>query len=112
MAKGIKYKLSESPLYKEVVCSSGMILRFYFTTEVRQRSFSRRQREYRDQVDDVMSSRYHGIRIYPDEIAAVDLYNRIETGERRIEEILVTSAGDAVRPLTPDSELTIAAVIR
>lgn len=111
MPKGVKYKLSESPLYYDVACSSSFLLRFYFTTEVRQRSFMRRLRDYRDQVDTVINSRYHGLHVYADEIAAIDLYNRIETGEERIEELVEMGSGYIARPLTPGKQIVITAVL-
>ena len=80
-----KYKLSESPISFPVACSDGAVLTFWFSTEVRKRSFVRRYQEYRGQVNTIINSRYRGIYLEADEIACIDLYARIETEARRIE---------------------------
>ena len=106
---GKKYKLSESPISFPVVCADGAVLTFWFTTVVRQRSFQRRYREYRGQVNTIINSRYRGIYLDADEIALIDLYTRIETGERRIEIVDVFGVN---RELSIGDKLTISARIK
>lgn len=106
---GKKYKLSESPVSFPVTCADGAVLRFWFTTEVRKRSFTRRYKEYRDQVKTVINSRYRGIYLEADELALIDLYTRIETGERRIE---ILDAFGVNRELSIGDRLTISARIK
>ena len=106
---GKKYKLSESPISFPVVCEGGAVLTFWFTTEVRKRSFIRRYGAYGEQVSGVIKSRYRGIYLESDELALIDLYTRIETGERRIEILDVFGVN---RELSIGDRLTISARIK
>lgn len=107
--RGKKYKLSESPLSFPVICEGGSILTFWFTTEVRKRSFVRRYGEYVEQVSGVINSRYRGIYLQSDELALIDLYTRIETGERRIE---ILDAFGVTRELQINDRISITAIIK
>lgn len=107
--RGEKYDLNKSPLHIDIECSSGNILTFFFSTFVRKRSFDRRYRAYRDQVRNVINSRYRGIALESDELALIDLYSRIETDARRIEIIDVFGVK---RSLDVKSTIAIKAIIR
>ena len=107
--RGEKYQLNETPFSIPVECSSGNILMFYFTKELRKRAFERKFKDYRAQVSTIINSRYRGIYLEADEIAYIDLYTRIETGERRIE---ILDVFGVVRKLAVGECLTIKAEIK
>lgn len=109
MPRGIKYDIrSEEAPHVNITCSDGAVIAFWFTTDVRRRSFERRQTAYREQVRDVVNSRYRGIYIETDELALIDLYTRIEDKERRIE---ILDVFGVVRELTVKATLSISARI-
>ena len=109
MPRGIKYDIrSEAAPHVYITCGDGAVLTLYFTTDVRRRSFERRQAAYREQVKDVVNSRYRGIYLETDELALIDLYTRIEDKERRIE---ILDVFGVVRELTVNVTLSIAARI-
>jgi hypothetical protein len=109
MPRGIKYDLAESPLISTVACRSGNMLIFYFSKPIRKDAFDRKYLDYCDRVCDVISSRYRGIYLQADELAYIDLYSRIETGERRIE---IVDAFDVKRSLDVKSTIMLKAVMR
>ena len=109
MPRGEKYPVDKTPFFLYIECEDNNVLSFYFTTKVRMRSFERRQREYRNQVSSVINSRYRGIYLEADELALIDLYSRIETGERRIEILDVFGVN---REISIGDRLTISAKIK
>lgn len=110
MPRGIKYDIrSEAAPHVYITCADGAVLTFYFTTDVRRRSFERRQAAYREQVKDVVNSRYRGIYLETDELALIDLYTRIEDKERRIE---ILDVFGVVRELTVNEQVTITGRIK
>lgn len=87
--------LSKSPYYSVVATCDGELLRLYFSSISRKESFERRRDEYAQQVDSVISSRYHGIRMDAALIAALDLYARVEHNvTRRIAAVYDDPEGD------------------
>lgn len=109
MPHGIKYDLAKSPLVTTVACRSGNMLIFYFSKPIRKDAFERKYLDYCERVCDVIGSRYRGIYLQADEIAYIDLYSRIETGERRIE---IVDAFDVKRSLDVKSTIMIKAIMR
>ena len=110
MPRGIKYDIrSEEAPHVYVTCSDGAVLTFRFSTDVRRRSFERKQAAYREQVKNVVNSRYRGIYLDTDELALIDLYTRIETEERYIE---ILDVFGVVRELTVNERVTITGRIK
>lgn len=110
MARGIKYDLLNDNAPKAAIeCSDGAVLTFWFSKDVRRRSFMRRQADYRDQVKTVVNARYRGIYLETDELALIDLYTRIETEARRME---IVDVFGVTRELSVNVKLTISARLK
>ena len=110
MPRGIKYDLlNDNAPHVAIECSDGAVLTFWFSKDVRLRSFMRRQTEYREQVKTVVNARYRGIYLETDELALIDLYTRIETGARRME---ILDVFGVTRKLTVSEELKITGRIK
>ena len=109
MPRGVKYNLFDTPLKTTVQCPSGNMLIFYFTKQIRKAAFDRRYLDYAERVCDVISSRYRGIYLQADELAYIDLYSRIETGEKRIE---LVDEFNVTRALDVKSTIMIKAIMR
>ena len=87
MAKCLRYNVNESPITEPVRLADGGKLVFHFSTELRRGSFRRRLKNYANDVAGVLDRRYRGITVDAGLIAAVDLYSRIEIGEKAIDYI-------------------------
>ena len=110
MPRGIKYDVTSSGAPTvTVLCQSGTVLTFRFTTEVHARSFRRRYAAYIDQVQQVVSSRYRGIDLIADELALFDLYARIEMSDRYVE---IMVADGHTRELHTGDEINVKAVVK
>lgn len=110
MPRGIKYDVtSDGAPTVTVLCQSGTVLTFRFSTEVHARSFRRRYGAYIEQVQQVVSSRYRGIDLVAHELALFDLYARIEINDRYIE---MMDADGHTRELQTGDEFNVRAVVK
>lgn len=79
-----RFSLSTTPYIVSIKTEAGNYIVLYFSSAGRKATFERKFPDVAENVKNVTRSRYHGVLLDTGELAALDLYARIETTDRRI----------------------------